>query len=237
MEWDLFVAVVSIAFLVYFRGAYLFAQKQKLVATKLYSYSRFWQSFLVDNSDFFDLFYLGIEWSNEIQELIKKGGQAEDMLEIKNRKRKKLSDIEEAIREGNGINERELMEKMARYGSHFEVTTFLDISAQAKQNILDGKTFITDEEVSYLGDYYASVVIGIKMNIMIAFDKIVGVIARYLNDPEQFSVRKEADEISQVLWYTILAAKDFDLLNRHLDHTRKKNILTLTIENMFLKNR
>ena len=237
MEWDLLIAVLSAAFLVHLRGAYLFAQKQKLVATKLYSYSRFWRSFLADNSDFFSLFYLGIEWNNEIQELIKKGGQAEDMLAIKNEKRKMLSEMEENIKEGKGINTQEVKERMWRYISPFDVATLLDFSTRSKQNFLDGKTFITDEEASYLGDFYAPIVIGIKMNIMNELDKLVGVSVRYLNDPEKFCLEKEADEISQIFWYAILAAKDFDLLNRHLDHIRKKNILTLTSENIIPKNR
>ena len=238
MEWDdLLIAVLSAAFLVHLRGAYLFAQKQKLVATKLYSYSSFWQSFLVDNSDFFRLFYLGIEWNNEILELVRRGGQAEDMLAIKNEKRKMISEMEESIREGKNFNTQEIKEKMRRYISPFDVTTFLEFSARYKQNLLDGKTFITDEEASYLGDSYAPIVIGIKMNIVNVLDKFVGISVRYLNDPENFCLRKEANEISQIFWHGILAAKDFDLLNRHLDHIRKKNILMLTKENIIPKGR
>ena len=114
------------------------------------------------------------------------------------------------------------------------VDQILKYSQQFEQNVLDGKTFISDEDACALGPYFGQVCVRLKMNLISANSKFVGQLILLLTDPKSFSLKEAAGEVSEIIWKGVLVAKDIDDLSKRIESITKQSTLALTWKNLRL---
>ena len=234
--WQVIVGVLTAALLIYFRNAHVTAQKQKVIATRLRSYLLYWNGWILDN-DMFNVFYLGVEWNKEIRETIKKGGGAESLVKLKEEKKKMVDEIKEMIEsETDDIKfDKETLAKDLNKLPSNTAETILHFAMKSEQNLVDGKTFISDEDASYLGPYFAQICVEMKMNLISMMNQGVGLILAFLADSENFDLKGSANEISQIIWKAVLVSKDIDTLTNRINVYTDESLFNLTLKNMSSK--
>ncbi|MCG2778019.1 MAG: hypothetical protein L6406_20300 [Desulfobacterales bacterium] len=231
--WQVIVGIFSAALLIFFRNAHVTAQKQKVIATRLRSYLLYWNGWILDN-DMFDVFYLGVEWNKQIQETIKKGGGAKDLVKLKEEKKKMVDEIKEMIEsEADPLKfDKETIVKALNKLPSITAETILQLAMKSEQNLLDGKTFISDEDASYLGIYFAQICVEMKMNLISMMSQGVGLILKFMSDSENFDLKVSAKELSQIIWKAVLVSKDIDTLTNRINVYTENSLFNLTLKNM-----
>lgn len=231
--WQVVLGILTALFAIYFRNAHRTAQKQKIIATRLRSYILHWNSWVLD-MDLFNIYYLGVEWNKEIQETIKKGGHAKDLMKLEEEKKKMVDEIKEKIEtEGDEIefDKEEFVRKLSKFPKN--MIDMVPQKAQIiEQNLIEGKTFISDEDASYLGKYIAQICVHLKMNLIDMIDQGTGMIVSICVDPGDFEMKKSAKEISDIIWKAILVSKDIDTLTKQIDRISSESLLSLTMKNL-----
>lgn len=227
------VGIFSAALLILFRNAHVTAQKQKVIATRLRSYLLYWNGWILDN-DVFNVYYLGVEWNKETQEIIKKGGGAEALVKLEDEKKKMVDEIKEKIEsehESIKFDKETIVKTLNRLPSN-RAETILQYAMKSEQNLLDGKTFISDEDASYLGTYFAQICVEMKMNLISMMSQGVGLILEFSSDPENFDLKSSAKELSQIIWKAVLVSKDIDTLTNRINVYTENSLFYLTLKNM-----
>ena len=228
---NILAGLLTAALLVHFRSAYLLAQRQQFVARRLRSYLMYWQSWILDNN-VFKLFHIGVEWNSEIDALIRNGEGAAEMLALKEKKRNVIQEIKAAI-ENNKIDlEISNLEKILGRMPSNSIDYIQKTASQFEQNLLDGKSFISDDDACTLGPYAAQVCVNLKMNFISGSNKFLGQIVLFLAAPEKYSISEASKDISDLIWTGILISKDIDTLTKHIDRISKKSLWALTWTNM-----
>lgn len=225
--------VLTAALLIHIRGAYIRAEKQRSAATRLYAYLVYWRSWVLENN-VFSIFYLGVEWNREIKERIANGGGVESLLALKDEKKNMIDEIRDAIeKEESLVDIKEMKRQLQRLPSN-SIDYILRDSERFEQNLLEGKTFLTDEDVSVLDSYYSQLCVGLKMQLIALVSKGIGIIITIVGDPDGFSVKENSKEISDLIWTGVLASKNIDDLFELTNQNKNKSVLRRTWENMWL---
>ena len=216
--WQIILGVFTAAFLIFLRNAQQKAQTQKIAATRLRSYLMYWHGFVLEN-DLFNIFHMGVKWNEEIQKIIEKGGSAEELVSLKDEKRKELEGLKKEIEEESekiDIDKEALKKAISKIPPNTS-ENILQYSMKTEQNIVDGKTFITDDEASCLGTYTAQTAIELKMHLISMLNSGVGLLFVVFADPEDFELKKHSDDIVKLVWKGILVSKHIDSLTKEVD--------------------
>ena len=231
--WQIVVGVVTAAFLIFLRNAHIKAQRQKVIAIRLRSYLLYWKGFVLDN-DLFGIFHMGIEWNEEIDELVKNGGGAEELVDLKNRKKKELEKLKEKIIEESGkvsLNKEDI-EKILKKLPTDTAEQILQYAQRVEQNLIDGKTFLSDEDASNLGAYVSQTAIDLKMNLISMINSGMGILAILISKPNEFELKDYADEIIKLVWRGIVVSKHIDILSKKVEFFVDQSTYDLTIRNI-----
>lgn len=233
MELSKIIALILIgAFLVFLRNANLKAHRQKITATRLSSYLDYWKGKVIEKN-WFNIYYIGIKWNEEIQEIIENGGDGQELVDLEKEKRKFVTTIKDAIKssdpivnitKGDVINEINKIPKIIRDDMN-------DLAATI-QNLLDGKTFINDEDASCLSPRIARVCIALKMELVAFIYSANILMFRIINEIDNFEFVNYAEEISELIWKAIIISKHIDSLSTQIDKYIDKNIFRLTLDNI-----
>jgi len=108
----------------------------------------------------------------------------------------------------------------------------LKLASVKEQNLIDGKTFISDEEASYLGVYVAQVSIELKMELIFMMNFIVGILVVALSSQKEFDYKEHIDDIVKLVWKGIVVSKHIDTLMRKAELFSKQSVIDLTIKNV-----
>ncbi len=228
----LIIGVVTTVFLIFLGHAHLKAQRQKVIATRLNSYLMYWQGVIIDN-DFFAIFHMGVEWNKEINEIISNGRGAEDLVELaRSKKKKETEEIKKIIEEYGKTIEKADMDNLLRGLPNDTVDQILQSAKQTEQNLIDGKTFISDEDASYLGRYVAQTAIELKMELISMLNFGVWIIVVILSSPEDFDLKDHADTIVKIVWKGIVVSKHIDTLSKKMDYFSRLSTFQLTMKNL-----
>jgi hypothetical protein len=230
---QIILGVLTTAFLIFLRNAHLKAHKQKMVATRLRSYLLHWQKLILDN-DLFSFFYMGIEWNEKIEQILRDGGGAKELVALEKDKKKELNKVKEQITAASDKAklDKEKIQKIVAKIPHDAREQILQYVHRHEQNLIDGKTFITDEEACYLGIYVAQTSIELKMTLISLINTGMGVLLEILRNPEGFELKEHADNIARTVWYGIIASKHIHSLTKQMDVLTKQSVLDLTIKNL-----
>jgi hypothetical protein len=230
---DILVGLLTAAFLIHLRGAYVLAHKQQSAITRLHSYLMYWRSWVLDN-DAFSIFYLGIEWNKEAKERLAKGEGAASLVALKEEKKKKLDEIRaELEKDSPSFDTTKLKQQLAKLPTN-SIDHILRHNELFEQNLLDGKTFLTDDDASALGPYYARLCVHLKMNLIAVGSKVITLVISLIGSPESFSVKDSAKELAEIVWKGVLVSKDMDELFEAVERARNKSLVRLTWNNLWL---
>src|SRR5258705_8733875 len=106
------VGATAVAF--YFTSSMLLAQKHLIAATRVSGYLTYWQNWIIER-DLFGIYYLGMKWNQEIQEIVKKRGGPEEVLKLQQEKKKILSQVKEELeKEGIEFDHEKLVREIQR---------------------------------------------------------------------------------------------------------------------------
>lgn len=229
---NIVVGLLTAALLIHIRGAYVLAEKQQSAITRLHAYLLHWRSWVLEN-DVFPVFYLGVEWNKEIDERLARKEGAESLVALKEAKKKKIAEIKEDLeKDAPTFDVEKLKAQLANLPPN-SVDHILRYNERFEQNLLDGKTFITDADSSSLGSYYAHLCVDLKMHLIELENKAIALIITVIGSPEAFSVKDSAKELSEIIWKGVLVSKDIDALFTATKKARTKSVVRRTWENMW----
>ena len=104
----------------------------------------------------------------------------------------------------------------------------------SEQNLIDGKTFVSDEAASHLDLYSAKLCIELKMKLIALMSPLVILMLRVAEDGKSFEPKNYAQEISELTWKAILVSKDIDSLSTSIEKYISKSVFALTLDNVGL---
>jgi hypothetical protein len=232
--WKIILGLFTAAFLIHFGGAYARAQRQQLVATRLYSYLWYWKSWVLENK-VFAVFHIGAEWNKQERELLSKGEGAKGLVKLQEEKRKMVDEIREKIASDDSPVDIEGLKKSLQKLPENTVANLLELCRRNEQNLLDAKTFVTDEDASTLGPYYALTCVRLKMNLIAVFDRGLGEVIKVISDPDNFALQQAASGVAEIIWKGILVSKDIDELTTKVEAIRKQTVLSLSYKNFLYR--
>lgn len=232
---EILIGIITAAFLIFLRNANVHAQKQKAVSTMLNSYLKYWRRVVLDN-DWFKVFYIGVQWNNEIKEIVAKGGTLEDVVQLNDEKKKLLAEFQEKIKTDAESLESEVEKIRETFRKLPEplVNSVMSLLATSSQNLIEGKTFISDEDASLLDPQISSIAIDLKMKMVNAMSKMTVLVLNIAENPDDFKLEEFAEEISELIWQAILISKDIDTLSNEIIRYSDKSTFALTIQGLRL---
>ncbi len=232
--WQVVLGLLTAIFLVFLRGAQLKADKQKVVSTRLRSYLMYWRGVILEN-DLFSIFYVGTEWNKEISEILSNGGDASDLVALEAEKKKTLEALKAAIENGEiKISKEDLEKALKRLPDNFS-DYILQYIQKYEQNLLEGKTFITDEEASQLGIHMAHVSIELKMELVSLINSGLGLFVVALSNLEDFDLAEYSNDVAKIAWKGIVVSKHIDTLSNRIDSYAEKSVFELALLNLLGK--
>jgi hypothetical protein len=217
----------------YVTASFSLAQKQLVAATRLAGYLTHWQTWIAAHDlDLFSVYYQGVKWNEEEREIRKRGGNPMEAVELtKSKKQEFLIQLKERIeKEDFGFDKAELVRNLQRMPKD-SATRLLESSKTTSQNIIDGKTFISDEEATSLGIGFTTNCIELKMGILDLVDGATTLLLSLVSAPENFDVKSFAGEISKLLWKGILVSKNIDAI-APAARASSKSVVALTLQNI-----
>lgn len=231
------IGVVASAAIFYVTSSMLLAQKQLIAATRLGGYLTYWQNWVIEH-DLFGVYHEGMKWNEEDREIRKKGGGGKEGVELTNRKKQEfLVQLKESLEKADFEPGRaEVVRNFQRMPKE-SASLLLENSKATRQNMIDGKTFISDEEAATLGVAFTNKCIELKMGILDLVDGATPLALSVMSAPEHFDVNSFSDEICQLVWKGILVSKNIDTIVPAARAISSKSVIALTLQNIRNGNR
>lgn len=224
------VATTAVAF--YFTSSMLLAQRQIIAASRLSAYLTYWQNWFLEEG-LFGLYHEGIKWNKEVQEIRKRRGAdvGKDLVQLQEEKKKIVTQVREALEKGGAeYGHEKIIQDLQRMPKE-SLSSVLEVLKTARQNLVDGKTFISDEGAATLGAAFAHTCIELKMGIIDVLDSGTMMLVT-VGTPDNFHLKDFSTSFSQIIWKGILISKNIDLLTRAAHAISSKSVLALTLQNV-----
>lgn len=235
-DWKLISVIIGVigALLgVYLREALRLAYQQKAIASRLNSYLLYWQKTILEEEHLFDITYLGIEWHKEYINAIHKGFSAEDLVKLDEKWEKKIKEIKEAIENEDptlNINEEEVNEQIAKVKHRFGV--LLEFLNSTKQNIMDAKSYISDQEAGLLGFYTSDSVIELKMRMISLIETGYLLVTDIQMKDDRIKLKEHANELYSLFRAAILTSKSMERVKSRVYYIKEQSLGKLILKNM-----
>jgi len=226
------LGVAASAAIFYVTSSMLLAQKQLVAATRLGGYLTYWQNWIIEH-DLFGVYHEGMKWNEEDREIRVRGGGPKETVELaKNKKQEFLIQLKERIEKADfEADKAEVVRNFQRMPKE-SASLLLESSKTTRQNIIDGKTFISDEEAATLGVAFTNKCIELKMGILDLVDGATTPLLLLVSAPEDFDVKSFSREICQLVWKGILVSKNIDTVAPAARAISSKSVVALTIQNI-----
>lgn len=101
-----------------------------------------------------------------------------------------------------------------------------------KQNIIEGKIYISDDESIELGKNYSSISIELKMELVSILDSINMFSLMTLANVESLKLEKYSEQFIALIIQAVKIARNIELLTNHSNMRLKKSLFQLTFENL-----
>jgi hypothetical protein len=154
-----------------------------------------------------------------------------DVAKLEEEKKKQIETMKQLLETGIGLDRDGLTRDFQRGSQRYSKESILESSRVTTQNLIDGKTFISDEEAAALGTAFAHTCIELKMGILALVDGGTGVVISLLNQPD-FDLKDYSAEVAEMIWKGILVSRNIDLPPRAARAISSKSVVALTLQNM-----
>ena len=235
-DWKFYtvlIGVVAALVGIYFREALKQAHTQKNASSRLLAYLNYWNKNILD-WDVFSIVYVGEQWRKEKIKAYSKSRSAEDILAVNEEYEAKLKELRDAIKNKDPelkFDHKEISEKFKKFTPKV-MEQFLEAQKTYKQNIIEGKTFITDEEAATLGSDVADRAIHIKLRLVSLIEHGTSLLLHIAENKEKLEISDYADEIYQCLRVGILMYQDFEPIQERARQINQQSIFNLALKNM-----
>lgn len=229
---DIIWGVIAASVVIFVRNAHVSAHQQKIAAIRLKSYLHYWKNQVMEK-DFFKIFNLGMEWNEEFGKAVARGLSDKELLEFDTKKKESmLLEIRAMVDSISPEKVRELINTLKGMPKHAFDNISADV-ASAAQNLIDGKTFVSDQEACCLDFHSANVCIDLKMNLVELILSFPVLMLRMVNGEQNFEIKNHRLEIINLLWKCVVVSKDIDVLSGLVERYLNKSIFRLTFNNIF----
>jgi hypothetical protein len=226
------VGIVTSAVVYYITSSMVLAQKQLVAANRLQAYLKHWNQWVLDN-EWFAIFNIGREWSEEEHSLIAAGTDAKTLVKLRDDKKQFLAKIQQQAREEGQF-------KVIREGILTSLRSLPKDAAgiaatSAKmqiEHIVQGHTFITDEEAATLGIGVVQEAVDLKMNVIDLIDRGYMVIASFAATPDALPDKDLEDSFAKMFWLFVLASRGSTTLLRYAQLFTTRTVTELTLRNI-----
>jgi hypothetical protein len=228
------IAVLTGAIIAYISASLLLAQKQLVAATRLQSYLFYWQNWIMIENNLLPILHEAKEWNKQIREIRNRGGDwPQELVKLRDRKREQyLIQVQAQIeKEGFELPNNLLAEEMRKFPKEM-VGSILDWTKTSRQNIIEGKTFISDEEAVSMGLGVTDKVIELKMGIIDLIDGMSTIMLSAVTMPEEFSFKDHAKAIAKMMWTGVVVCRNIDSLFEYAHVFTRRSVLKLTLMNI-----
>lgn len=218
----------------YATSSLLLAQKQLIASTRLTAYLTYWQRWILDTG-LSKVYALGMVWNQEIRDLLKRGGSPAELAQLETEKKKQLEDVKRELEKI--VLDKEAFVRSFRLFPKESVGSILESSKASKQNLIDGKTFISDEEAAAFGMAITQSCINLKMGLLDLIETGTNLIVVIVMAPTEFEIKDYSNEVANLLWKGIVISKEIDSLSRAARAISSKSVLELTRRNLIYGSR
>jgi type II secretory pathway pseudopilin PulG len=217
---------------VYFRESLRLANQQKIIVSRLRSYLLYYQTIILEEGDLFQITNVGTQWHNEYLDMIKKGEPVENIIKLNESYEEKLKGLKKMMVAGDeGLNFDSEEFKGAIKLVKRRAAELIKTIELSRQNIIDGKTFITDGDAALLGEHISYRVIELKMRLLNLIDS-GHVIIWEIDRNDTFEVEKHAEEIYRVIRATIIFSRCMESTIHSIERIQSPSVLALAYSNM-----
>lgn len=230
--WKIILGLITAAILIVIKDAHSKAHKQKVVSTRLHTYLIYWRKIILEN-DFLGIFYVkGVAWNQELISLMQNGASATDLLKLNEDKKSELIKIKESLLSQDELFSSNEIKTLQGKLSDGEAERFINTAKLSTQNLIDGKTFISDDDASNLSSAIAQLTIEIKMNLISLTNSSVSLLTHMASEKKPFDHKNHIDEIVKMIWLGITTSKNIDLLLRKTEKISSDSVIKLTVKNI-----
>jgi len=218
----------------YATSSMLLAQKQLVAATRLNGYLTYWQNWIIEHN-ISKVYALGLVWNQENAEVKKRGGSVKELMKLEEQRKAQLDSIKEQLEKGMDIG----FEKgqVMRTLQHHSKESVEDFARLTRQSLVDGKTYISDEEATTLGVAFTIKCIELKMGIIDLVDGATSLLVVLMDDPDNFEIKEYSAEIANLIWKGISVSRGIDVVSRAARVISSKSVLSLTWKNIITGRR
>ena len=218
----------------YATSSMLLAQKQLLAATRLNGYLTYWQNWIIEHN-ISKIYALGLTWNQEDEQVKQRGGGVPELMKLQQERKAQLDSIKQQLEKGMDIGfEKNSVMRVLQHHSKESVQEFAKVT---RQNLVDGKTFISDEEATALGVAFTVKCIELKMGITDLVDGATTLLIVLMSGPNDFEVKDYSAEIANLIWKGISVSRSVDVVSRAARATSSKSVLALTWQNIITGKR
>ena len=129
------------------------------------------------------------------------------------------------------VNNDELLELMKRYSADTP-DNLLRYARQDDQDLLDAKTFISDDDASHLPAYIAQKCVALKMNMISARSDFVSLPLALIAGPKTFDLKDHVEKIGDIVWQVFLISRDIEVLSRWTATISRQSVIVRTLQNL-----
>jgi hypothetical protein len=218
----------------YATSSVLLAQKQLVAATRLNGYLTYWQNWIIEHN-ISKVYALGLIWNQEDQEAKNRGGDVKELMKLKQQRKTQLDSIKEQLEKGMDIGFDK--DQVMRTLRHHSKESVQDSARLTRQSLVDGKTFISDEEATALGVAFTVKCIELKMGLIDLVDGVTNLLVVLMDGPDDFEIKEYSAEIADLIWKGISVSRGIDVVSRAARVISSKSVLSLTWKNIITGRR
>jgi hypothetical protein len=225
------IGIVTSAVIYYITSSMVLAQNQLVAANRLQAYLRHWQQWVLDNG-WFAAFNIGREWSEQEHPLIV-AKDAEALVRLREEKKEFIAKIRQKAAEGGEFKAiKETMLTAFRSLPKDAAGIAATWAKMRTENIVQGHTFITDEEAATLGLNVIQEAVDLKMNAMDLIDRAYMLIASIASAPDGLPDQDLEESLGTMLWLLVLASRGSTTLFRYAQLFTSRTVTELTLHNI-----
>jgi hypothetical protein len=178
---------------------------------------------------------LGLTWNQEDEEIKKRGSGAAELLKPEQERTTQLDSIKQQLKNGmdSGFDKADVV----RVLQHHSKESVQEFARLTRQNLIDGKTFISDDEATALGVAFTNKCIELKMGMIDLVDGVTGLMLALMNGPADFEIKDYSAEIGNLIWRGISVSRAIDMVSRAARVISARSVLTLTWQNVLTGKR